>query len=44
MRGGLPTRDLHVNRAATSYLSRAHRDADLAEILRISDESLEALG
>jgi len=44
MRGGPPTRGLHVNRAATGHLSRAHPDADLAEPRRILDESLEALG
>jgi hypothetical protein len=44
MRGGLPTRSLSSNLAAKGYMSLAHRDADLAETLRIFDESLEALG
>jgi hypothetical protein len=38
MRGGPLTRGLHINLAAKGYMSLAHRDADLAEILRIRRE------
>jgi hypothetical protein len=41
---GRLTRGLHINLAAKGYMSLAHSDADLAETLRIFDESLEALG
>ena len=39
----LLTRGLYINLAAKGYMSLAHSDADLAETLRIFDESLDAL-
>lgn len=35
---------LYINLAAQGYMSLAHSDGDLAETLRIFDESLAALG